>query len=37
MASDGTRPWELLLAVDHGGDATLRRQLEARLREAVRS
>jgi GntR family transcriptional regulator/MocR family aminotransferase len=37
LASDGTRPWELLLAVDHGGDATLRRQLEARLREAVRS
>jgi GntR family transcriptional regulator/MocR family aminotransferase len=34
---DGTRPWELLLAVDPAADGTLRRQLEARLREAVRS
>lgn len=37
MPVDGTRPWELLLAVEHGVDATLRRQLEERLRAAVRS
>jgi GntR family transcriptional regulator/MocR family aminotransferase len=37
VAIDGTRPWELLLALEPGADGTLRRQLEARLRDAVRS
>jgi GntR family transcriptional regulator/MocR family aminotransferase len=35
--NETSRPWEVLLHVDRGGDGTLRAQLQIRLREAIAS